>query len=649
MNRSAFESNELRSDDLNFRRVAQIFARTWPFIRPMTKHLLVFLGVSAVLFVFLTAYGFVIVGMIQNGIITGEPLGSIHVAVYGLDPAVFVDVDALSIEARLTLPWLVVATTMGVIMILVGVGTALYYYTIWIFQQINQHMRAALIERLQAQSLTFHANTRTGDAMYRVYQDSAMVTQIIRAIFLEPLMYACRYLFGLAVIAMFSPWLALMIGVTCLPVLILGAKFSPPLRKGFRTARERNSALTSWIQESIAGIRLIKATGNESARQGAFETQSENAFAAAFRARSRLALLGILAFFIVGVVLLAGQSLAVLWSSASADVFARDILLTLGFAVWNLGTFETAWGRFADGAVSQEALIHLWGRAQDMAVGLGRVFEVLDLEPEIQDAPDAQEMAPFEHAVTFDHVSFAYLPDVPVLHDITLTADVGRITALVGPTGAGKSTMMSLLLRLADPNTGRVLIDGVDVRTLTIDSLRKQVSIATQENILFTDTVRENIRYAVPDASQEDVEAAAKVACVHEFIETLPQGYDTPLGERATKLSSGQRQRLVIARAVVKNAPILILDEPTAALDAETELKVLANLKTWAVGRCILLITHRLSTIRQADQVVYLRDGRMLETGSHDAMMANEDGAYKKFVALETGAGEALTIAGEGS
>ena len=283
-----------------------------------------------------------------------------------------------------------------------------------------------------------------------------------------------------------------------------------------------------------------------------------------------------------------------------------------------------------------------------MAVGLGRVFEVLDLEPEIQDAPDAQRMAPFEHAVTFDHVSFAYLPDVPVLHDITLTAQVGRITALVGPTGAGKSTMMSLLLRLADPTTGRVLIDGVDVRTLTIDSLRKQVSIATQENILFTDTVRENIRYAVPDASQEDVEAAAKVACAHEFIERLPQGYDTPLGERATKLSSGQRQRLVIARAVVKNAPILILDEPTAALDAETEQKVLANLKTWAVGRCILLITHRLSTIRQADQVVYLRDGRMLETGSHDAMMAKE-GAYKRFVALETGAGEALTITGEGS
>ena len=190
----------------------------------MAKHLLIFLGVSAVLFVFLTAYGFVIVGMIQNGIITGEPLGSIHVAIYGLDPDVFVNVDALSVEARLTLPWLVVSTTMGVMLILVGVGIALYYYTIWIFQQINQRMRSALIERLQAQSLTFHANSRTGDAMYRVYQDSAMVTQIIRSIFLEPLMYVCRYLFGVAIIAMFSPWLALMIGVTCLPVLLLGAK-----------------------------------------------------------------------------------------------------------------------------------------------------------------------------------------------------------------------------------------------------------------------------------------------------------------------------------------------------------------------------------------------------------------------------------------
>ncbi|MEE8245364.1 MAG: ABC transporter ATP-binding protein [Pseudomonadales bacterium] len=632
---------------MNFRRVAKIFVRTWPFIRSVAKHLLAFVAASSAIFVFLVVYGLVIVGLVYGGMIAGEPLGSIHIAIYGLDPDIYVNVEALSEEARMTLIWLTVWSTIVMVVVVVGIGLALYYYAIWIFQQINQRMRAELVQRLQAQSLSFHADARTGDMIYRVYQDSAMVTQIIRFVLLEPLMYLGRYLFGLAVLAAFSPLLALLIGVTLLPVLLLGAYFSTRLRISFRTARETNSALTSWIQESVNGIRLIKATGTEPARQQSFEAQSERAFAAAFNARTRLALFGVLAFFVVAMAMLGAQAMSALWSSAGAAVFARDLLLGFGFALWNLGTFTAAWGRFGDGATSMEALLRVWGRAQDMAVGLGRVFEVLDLEPEIQDAADARAMAPFERQVEFDHVGFEYRTGLPVLQEVTLTGEVGSVTAIVGPTGAGKSTMMSLLLRLADPTSGRVVIDGVDVRTLTIDSLRRQVSIATQENILFSDTVAENIRYAVPDASREDVEAAAKVACAHEFIEALPQGYDTPLGERATKLSSGQRQRLVIARAVIKNAPILILDEPTAALDAETEQQVLRNLKAWGRGRCIFLITHRLSTIRQSDQVAYLRNGRLLEIGHHDALMANAQSAYRQFVNVETGAVDALMVAGD--
>ena len=497
-------------------------------------------------------------------------------------------------------------------------------------------MRVSLIDRLQAQSLTFHANARTGDAIYRVYQDSAMVTQIIRAIFLEPLMFAGRFLFAVAIVAAFDPALAAMLAVVTLPILLLGRVFSSPLRRAFRIARERNSLLTSWIQESVLGVRVVKATRSEANRERSFRNYSLGAFEAAFRSRVMLTVLGILAFAVIGLAVLATQSTAALWSNVEASTFARNILLGFGFAVWNLGSFTAATGRIADGLGSVNALISLWGRAQDMAVGLGRVFEVLDLEPDIEDAPDARAMPPFRIAVRFRNVGFAYLPGRPVLTDIDLEAKPGAVTAIVGPTGSGKSTMMSLLLRLADPDTGSIEIDGNDLRGLKVESLRSQIALATQENILFSDTVLENIRYAAPGATRNAAIDAARVACADDFITALPDGYNTPLGERATKLSSGQRQRLVIARAVVKDAPILILDEPTAALDAETELAVLDNLKAWGRGRCIFLITHRLSTIRQADTVAYLRDGRLRETGTHDALMAEPDGAYRRFVSAET-------------
>ena len=208
---------------------------------------------------------------------------------------------------------------------------------------------------------------------------------------------------------------------------------------------------------------------------------------------------------------------------------------------------------------------------------------------------------------------------------------------LSGQGGTGKSTLMSLLLRLADPQAGQIMIDGIDIRHLTIASLRSQISIATQENILFTDTVLENIRYAAPGASRDDAINAARVACADEFICELPDGYDTYLGERATKLSSGQRQRIVIARAIMKDTPILILDEPTSALDAETELKVLDNLREWGRSRCIFLITHRLSTIRHATNVVYLRDGRIAAEGAHNALMQGTNNLYRSFVNAENG------------
>ena len=240
-------------DDLDFRRVVHIFLRTWPFIRPALRHLIIFVLVSVVIALFSAALLFIITGLMNGAIVGGKPLGQVHVSIYGLDPAVYVDVEELAPDARRSLRWLVILTTIPLVVAAAGGGIALYYYSVWIFQGINQRRRVSLIDRLQAQSLTYHANARTGDAIYRVYQDSAMVTSIIRAIFLEPLMFAGRLLFAVAIVAAFDPALAAMLAAVTVPILVLGRVFSSPLRRAFRTARERNSLLTSWIQESASG------------------------------------------------------------------------------------------------------------------------------------------------------------------------------------------------------------------------------------------------------------------------------------------------------------------------------------------------------------------------------------------------------------
>jgi ABC-type multidrug transport system fused ATPase/permease subunit len=232
-------------------------------------------------------------------------------------------------------------------------------------------------------------------------------------------------------------------------------------------------------------------------------------------------------------------------------------------------------------------------------------------------------------------VGFRYQPDRAAIEGVDFEARVGSITAIVGPTGSGKSTLMALLLRLFDPDCGAIEVDGVDIRRYRLEDLRSRIAIALQENILFGTTIRENIRYAVPAASDELVRRAARVACAEEFIEAQPEGFDTLLGEKGTKLSSGQRQRLSIARAVLKDTNVLILDEPTASLDAVTESVVLRNLAEWGKDRAIFLITHRLSTIRRADRVVFLRDGRAIESGTHAELMSRSEGAYRSLIELE--------------
>jgi ABC-type multidrug transport system fused ATPase/permease subunit len=623
-------------DRLHFRLVVRILLRCLKLLRPVRGHVLrLVLGFSAVAVV-LAPIGFLLFDLFWTRVLQGNPLTALEARLLGFDPAQTVDVVAMAADVRqqVALSTVVLGTIVGLVAMPLFLG--LWYYQVWILQKINQVLRLDLVDRLQSLSLRFHAESRVGDAIYRLYQDSAMVTQLIDVLLLTPLGAVARYVFSIGVVFCFDPWLALILAAVWPPSLLVGNLLSKGMRMRFRNARESNSELTSTIQETLVGIRVLKAYGAEGRAQVRFEQRSRAAFARAFEARSLLAIFGMQIFWMGGVSMLASTAFAALATREGAPMFAERLLAVFGFTAWNLGLFNSLKLNFGTGADQVRRLFSTWGRVQDIAIGLDRVFELLDLEPEVRDAPDARPLRVVQKGVAFRDVSFRYIHDRAALEAVSFDAKVGAITAIVGPTGSGKSTLMALLLRLFDPEKGQIEIDGVDLRRYTLESLRTKISIALQENLLFGTTVRENIRYAVPDATEAAVREAARIAGADTFIERLPQGYDTLLGERGTKLSTGQRQRISIARAVLKDAPILILDEPTASLDAETEMRVLANLAAWGAGRAIFLITHRLSTIRRADRIVYLAEGRVLEVGSHEELVAREGSAYRRLVEVET-------------
>jgi ABC-type multidrug transport system fused ATPase/permease subunit len=453
-------------------------------------------------------------------------------------------------------------------------------------------------------------------------------------LFLTPVFAILRFVFLSVILIAFDPILALVLVCVWPPALLLGVFYSRRLRIGFRAAREANAGLTAHIQETLVGIKVIKAYGAEGREQARFEQDSQDAFGAAYSARTLLASFGVLTFWVVGAGFLLATAMATIDTQRQVQLLAGTSLAVAGLQVWNLGLYNSFKFLFGSGTDQVRVLFRTWGRTQDIAIGLERVFELLDLEPEIFDAPNAIELPPVERGVVFRHVEFRYRRDRPVLEDIHFEAKRGTVTAIVGPTGSGKSTLVALLLRLFDPDSGGIEIDGRDLRELTVASLRSRVSIALQENVLFAQTVRENIRYAMPDASDEAVVEAARVACADDFIVDLPMGYDTLLGERGAKLSSGQRQRLSIARAILKGADILILDEPTASLDAKTEMALLGQLAVWGRERTILQVTHRLRTIQKADQIIVIEAGRVVESGSH-ADLIQAGGVYSRLVLAE--------------
>jgi ATP-binding cassette, subfamily B, bacterial len=632
---------EIEPDKIHFSDVIALFIRSWPYLFPMRWHASAYIGLAIFHFVWDAFFAFINFGMIYNNVILNLPMSSIAASILFLDPVQWVEVEQLSNAQRYEIVMSVVilaivSTSLGVL-----IGHVNAYYRVWILQNVNQNLRLHLLTQLQSLSLKFHAESKTGDVIYRLFQDSAMVTQILQALIVDPFLASIRFFLGVAVVMAFSPMLGLVLLLTWGPMLYLGNKMSAPLREGFKQARARNSNLTSTIQETIEGIRTIKVNGLEGQRQKLFETNSSLAFEASHDARVRLLYFGFYAFMCAAIPLVFIELRAALFAYEGAETFLRDLLIGFGFAYWNLGGQDQARSRAKLSIGSIEGLITLWGRAQDMAMGLNRVYQILDLTPDVQNRPDAVALEGVSQSIRFDHLQFSYNEEQTLFSDVSFDARVGEITAILGPTGTGKTSLMLLLLRMYEYQGGSIELDGRDIHEFTYESVRDKITLATQENILFSMSVMDNIRYARADATDDEVINAARIACADEFIEKLPDGYNTFLGEKAAKLSTGQRQRLVIARAILKDTPILILDEPTASLDAVTERRIMGNIKQWAAQRTVFLITHRLSTVKQADRIIFLKDGVVADDGSHAELIAKPS-QYKDFVDAELNANQVV-------
>ena len=614
----------------------RVFVRTWPYLKPQFLHILCWLVLQLTSY---TAVGLAMVlvdDVLSNKIMLGHPLEPGQTTLLMVD-AGYAEVEELSAEQRYVVrDRFVLYVTIGYFlnMVVLQLGFLHYYYT-WIIQRINQRLRVTMVEKAEHLSLRYHSHARTGDAIYRVYQDSATITSIIDTAILDPINMIWKLALAFFILWLFNPVLGLICILATVPIVVAVAWYTPRLQRLARLAREANSNLTSRIQEAFAAIRVIKANQVETTVMNRFDADSNHALGAALRVRMEMILLWMIVLVIAAGAMFTADYLMAGWTVNEETTWLAGAITLVGFAVWNLGAFQQASGRSQEYFDWGRGLINKWSLMQDMAVGLDRAYHLLDVQPEVSEPDDPVPVPGTIHEVCYDGVRFAYETGQTVLDGVDLTARAGTVTAIVGATGSGKSTLMSLLLRLYDPGAGSVRINNVDVRAFAIGEVRGNIAIALQQNVLFAATVADNIGYGSVGATRRDIEAAARVACADEFIREMASGYDTELGERGGKLSTGQRQRLSIARAVVRDTPILILDEPTASLDAQTEQRLLANLSDWGRYRVVFLITHRLSTIRNADRIAFLDGGRIQEIGNHDALMAIPDGGYRRFVRAE--------------
>jgi ATP-binding cassette subfamily B protein len=502
----------------------------------------------------------------------------------------------------------VAATGLVLLYLLIGLLQVVSnYLTIDIGQRMVDDFRSELYQHLQRLSLRFHNVRSAGDLMYRLAADTfAIQTLTMNGFF--PTISALAMLVGmLIVMAQLDLYLTMIALLVCPLLAIVIRIMSARITRVATHAKERESELYTAAERSMSAIKVIQAFTREEEEHRRFVGVSR----ASLSANLRLYTYQTGYSMMVNVVGAVGTA-AVIWFGARAVLSGE---LTVG----DLLIFSSY---LASLYAPINSISNSYGLVQGAKVGVGRVYEILEMAPDVPDGPRVLRRDEVRGAFTLESVTFGYTPGQPVLRDLSLEVAPGEMIALVGATGAGKTTLVSLLARFYDPSAGRVLLDGIDLRTLNVRSLREQFAMVLQPSLVFPTTLRDNVSYGRRDATPQEIEAAAHAAQLGPLLARLPQGLDTQIGERGATLSEGERQRLTIARAILRDAPVLILDEPTSALDAETEALLMQSLDRLLHGRTSFVIAHRLSTIRSASRVVVLRDGGIAEMGTYDELVA---------------------------